>query len=155
MIEFRDTAVNIVRNCIPMRNCMLSERLWSESHFRLVFSLQPFFAKQFSNVLLKAQNRKYAIRKTTYLLQSSALHVENLSKKLHKKSVVLNVLKSSQTPKALFVKNPCQIKQKMFCERKFLPRFCIKSHSKGFMCECEQVYDEAVYGNLGYIFMTL
>ena len=36
MIEIGDTAVNIVRNCIPMRNCMLRERLWSESHFRLV-----------------------------------------------------------------------------------------------------------------------
>ena len=36
MIEIGDTAMNIVRNCIPMRNCMLRERLWSESHFRLV-----------------------------------------------------------------------------------------------------------------------
>ena len=37
MIEIGDTAMNIVRNCIPMRNCMLRERLWSESHFRLVY----------------------------------------------------------------------------------------------------------------------
>ena len=43
MIEIGDTAVNIVRNCIPMRNCLLRERLWSESHFRLVNNnLGPF-----------------------------------------------------------------------------------------------------------------
>ena len=30
--------MNIVRNCIPIRNCMPRERLRSESHFRLVFS---------------------------------------------------------------------------------------------------------------------
>ena len=45
MIEIGDTAVNIVRNCIPMRNCMLRERLWSESHFRLVFSKVGFHKK--------------------------------------------------------------------------------------------------------------
>ena len=44
MIEIVDTAVNIVRNCIPMRNCMLRELLWSESHFRLVNYLK-FFSK--------------------------------------------------------------------------------------------------------------
>ena len=36
MIEVENTDVNIVRNLIPMRNLMPSERLWSESHFRLV-----------------------------------------------------------------------------------------------------------------------
>ena len=35
-IEVENTDVNIVRNLIPMRNLMPSERLWSESHFRLV-----------------------------------------------------------------------------------------------------------------------
>ena len=37
MIEVENTDVNIVRNLIPMRNLMPSERLWSESHFRLVY----------------------------------------------------------------------------------------------------------------------
>ena len=36
MIEVENTDVNIVRNLIPMRNLMPGERLWSESHFRLV-----------------------------------------------------------------------------------------------------------------------
>ena len=43
MLEIGDTVVNIVRNCIPMRNCMLGERLWSESHFRLVQAVRRFF----------------------------------------------------------------------------------------------------------------
>ena len=36
MIEIGDTDVNIVRNCKPVRNYIPRERLWSESHFRLV-----------------------------------------------------------------------------------------------------------------------
>ena len=40
MIEVENTDVNIVRNLIPMRNLMPGERLWSESHFRLV-TLHP------------------------------------------------------------------------------------------------------------------
>ena len=38
MIEVENTDVNIVRNLIPMRNLMPGERLWSESHFRLVYT---------------------------------------------------------------------------------------------------------------------
>ena len=45
MIEVENTDVNIVRNLIPMRNHMPSERLWSESHFRLVFSKVGFHKK--------------------------------------------------------------------------------------------------------------
>ena len=42
MIEIGDTAMNIVRNC------MLRERLWSESHFRLV-SRHSCFKKDLIN----------------------------------------------------------------------------------------------------------
>ena len=42
MIEVENTDVNIVRNLIPMRNLMPGERLWSESHFRLVILISAF-----------------------------------------------------------------------------------------------------------------
>ena len=47
MLEIGDTAMNIVRNCIPMRNCMLGERLWSESHFRLVDPIKTNVFRKF------------------------------------------------------------------------------------------------------------
>ena len=61
MIEVENTDVNIVRNLIPMRNLMPGERLWSESHFRLVLWRKKLIIS--SQVIYQSIHRKLSKKK--------------------------------------------------------------------------------------------